>query len=79
MNRCITRDYYLGCFADVITYTDRKCSGKKTCEIAVPDTILHRIQPCPKDLMTYLEASYKCIPGEYYYWSSIIIMYLDFT
>ena len=64
VGRCITRDYSMGCFSDVITYADRKCSGRQACEIAIPDTNLHKKQPCADDLMAYMEASYDCVPGK---------------
>ena len=55
----------VGCSADVITHLDRKCSGKRACQVTVPDATLHNIHPCPKELMPYLEASYACIRGRF--------------
>ena len=62
--RCLARDYYLGCAADVIMHVDARCSGRHECSIGVPDATLHEIQPCPKDIMAYLEAGYDCVPGK---------------
>jgi len=42
---------------------DRKCSGRRTCRMVIPDATLHGIHPCPKELMPYLEASYLCVRG----------------
>ena len=63
LGRCLSRDYYVGCSADVMPQLDEKCSGKRTCHLEIPDTDLHNLQPCPKDLLAYLQASYKCIKG----------------
>lgn len=63
LGQCVTRDYYLKCSADVITQVDKRCSGRRSCEFYVPDTTLQHLQPCPKDLMAYLEADYTCITG----------------
>ena len=64
LGQCLTRDYYTGCSSDVLDYMDRKCSGRQECKMAVPDTELHKQQPCPKDLMAYLEAEYTCVKGK---------------
>ena len=63
LGRCLSRDYYVGCSADVLPQLDERCSGKRTCHLEIPDTDLHNLQPCPKDLLAYLQASYKCIKG----------------
>lgn len=62
--RCITSDYHIGCSADVLAAVDQRCSGRQHCVIAVPDTELHDLQPCPKDLFAYLEAGYICVKGK---------------
>lgn len=61
--RCLQRDYYVGCSADILPYMDRKCSGRRACALDIPDTELHSMQPCPKDLVVYLEANYACVKG----------------
>lgn len=61
--RCVTRDYYVGCFSDVITLLDRKCSGQRRCQLPIPNTDMQKYQPCPSDLMAYLEAEYTCVQG----------------
>lgn len=64
--RCLQRDYYTGCAADVMIHADSRCSGRRSCFIGVPDETLHEVQPCPKDIMAYLEAGYECVPGGYF-------------
>jgi len=53
----------VGCSADVLAYLDRRCSGRHHCEMPVPDAVLHAMHRCPKEIMSYLEASYVCITG----------------
>ncbi len=40
-------------------------TGRRSCEIAIPDPTLFQAQPCPKDLVAYLEAQYECVPITY--------------
>ena len=62
--RCVTKDYgSLGCAKDVIEKVDARCSGRRQCEIHVPDADLDKTQPCPNDLKPYLDANYKCVTG----------------
>ncbi len=43
---------------------DGKCSGKEKCEIIVGAVVaLLNIQPCPVEVVAYLEASYTCLEG----------------
>ena len=62
--RCLTEDVSIGCYGDVLHHADTRCSGRHDCVIRVPDETLHEVQPCSKDYMAYLEASYTCLPGE---------------
>ena len=64
MGRCLNRNYMVSCSADVIKEADQRCSGLQECVIKVPDEAMHEAQPCPKDVMAYLEAAYSCVPGE---------------
>ena len=43
-----------------------RCSGRQSCEVAIPDYELHdhADQPCPKDMFAYLEAAYECVDGK---------------
>jgi len=54
----------LGCYADVLDYADRKCSGKTACDIAVPNRDLLSTRPCFTELTMYFEAVYQCVSGE---------------
>ena len=54
---------YLGCSANVLNKLDTKCSGRKQCEVRVPDADLELTQPCRKGLKMFLEASYFCVEG----------------
>ena len=64
LGRCVTRNYgSVGCATDVIGLLDRACSGLWACDVSVSDPVLVRTKPCPKDFASYLEASYKCVPG----------------
>ena len=63
--RCASTDVFIGCAADVLTQMDARCSGRETCNIVIPDAALHQQQPCPNDIMAYLEASYTCVQGMY--------------
>ena len=63
IGRCVSRDYgFLGCTSDVIDVLDRTCSGRRRCQLPVPH-IRQLVQPCPKDLTSYLQVSYHCETG----------------
>jgi hypothetical protein len=65
LSRCAKIDYgHIGCAADVLELADSRCSGRKSCEIAIPDALFAKSQPCPEDLKPYLEVGYQCIAGE---------------
>ena len=64
IGRCVKKSLgYLGCHADVLPQTDRRCSGLQECEIRMPDPEFDRTAPCLEELKTYFEASYKCEEG----------------
>lgn len=66
LGRCAVADLgYIGCSADVLPLADRWCSGRRTCEIAVPRGELDDTKPCYQELKTYLEAAYACVRGKY--------------
>jgi hypothetical protein len=66
----------LGCFADVIKPLNARCSGKRQCEVRVPDAELEATRQCRKGLHMFLEVSYSCVAGEL---TSVIIHILRFT
>ena len=55
--------YSLGCYADVLDYADRICSGRSSCDIPVPTRELLATRPCFEQLTMYLEAGYTCMSG----------------
>ncbi|ESN90342.1 hypothetical protein HELRODRAFT_166000 [Helobdella robusta] len=64
-SQCImASDASVGCWTEVLHYMDRKCSGKRSCFVRIPNAKMHRQQPCAKDLLTYLEADYQCLTVE---------------
>jgi len=64
LGRCVTRNFgHIGCSTDVINQLDVACSGRPSCDFSVSDPSLVRTKPCPKDFTSYLEASYRCVPG----------------
>ena len=68
LGRCVTRNLgYVGCEADVLQILDARCSGKRRCEISIPDAHLHATRACPDDTTSYLEVSYSCLQGEFVY------------
>ena len=63
--RCMREDHgSVGCAADVKSYVAGHCSGRRRCQLTIPDAALHAVHPCPKELMPYLEASYSCVTGK---------------
>jgi len=62
LGRCVSESTKLGCSADVLQIVGGKCSGKRECEIRLPDSDLDALKPCG-EMWTYLEASYACMKG----------------
>ena len=56
---------HVGCQSDVLQTADRRCSGRTSCEIRVPDAELEKTEPCLSELKTYLEITYRCLTGMY--------------
>jgi len=54
---------FFGCFADVTSILDSRCSGKKQCEVRIPDSELVNTRPCVSGLKMFLQASYFCVEG----------------
>jgi len=57
---------FLGCSEDVLHVMDRKCTGRSSCDVGIPDPTLDEIKPCYSDLTRYLETSYICVKGRYF-------------
>ena len=54
---------YFGCSENVLRIVDAKCSGRKQCEISIPDPDLDGTSPCLPGLKMFLEVSYSCVEG----------------
>jgi len=54
---------YFGCSENVLDVVDAKCSGRKECEISIPDPDLDGTTPCLHGLKMFLEVSYTCVEG----------------
>jgi len=54
---------FLGCFEDVLSVLDSKCSGRSRCDVRVPNADLDHIESCYPELERYLEVSYTCVKG----------------
>jgi len=65
-NRCLDRSYgHVGCSTSVQRYLERRCAGRRTCLVNLPDRYLDKVPTsCPSDLKAYLELSYHCLAGE---------------
>ena len=64
LGRCVETDMgYVGCQADVLQTADRRCSGRISCQVRVPDAELEKTRPCLRELKTYLEITYRCLTG----------------
>ena len=61
---CLDGKGYTGCVADVRSHLANLCSGRQRCTVAV-STLASVVQPCDRDYVSYLEASYKCVNGQY--------------
>lgn len=64
LGRCISSKYgSTGCYADVLPIFDDLCSGKKQCQLRVPNEKLEGIGNCDLELHKYLETEYHCVEG----------------
>ena len=64
IGRCVEDGLgFLGCSSNVLSLADRKCSGRQSCRISIPDKDFDSTRPCNKEVKVYLEASYVCKRG----------------
>ena len=62
--RCISEDQdHVGCYRNVRALADIRCSGRRECQIDVPDKLFDGTKPCREDFKLYLMASYTCLKG----------------
>ena len=40
------------------------CSGRRTCELPVPNKLLDAKEACPEDFKSYLRAGFSCQQGK---------------
>ena len=67
ISRCVTTDYgHVGCKKDVLVETDKRCSGKHSCQVRIPDAQFDvlALGLCPVEFKTYFEAEFSCITGK---------------
>ena len=70
LGKCVTKNYgFIGCFSNVLSILDSRCSGRQQCRFGVSDPAVGLLNttPCPKDFASYLEATYTCQSGNYTY------------
>ncbi len=63
--RCVEENLapgYEGCYADVLNTAHRKCSGRNSCALSIPDPDFEATKPC-SELQNYLETKYQCLKG----------------
>ena len=58
--------FQMGCQTSVLPYVDSVCSGRRRCELNVPQIGLQGIRPCSDELVSFMEAAYTCLPGKTY-------------
>ena len=65
VGRCIPKENdFMGCRNNILHLIDRWCSGRRECNIKVPNPDLERENTeCLEVLRTYLHASYTCLRG----------------
>ncbi len=79
--QCVDRDYgYVGCSEDVLKEADAMCSGRRKCNIPVPNPLFDDTKPCPNDLKSYFQAQYRCMKGNLGdYLTLILLSYVFFS
>lgn len=65
LGRCVDADFgHLGCVQDELKYLDQQCSGKTSCAVTVPNSIMGNNLPCASAFVRYLESSFACLKGK---------------
>ena len=69
IGECLKEDPFdqIGCSVDVLSVLDTHCSGRRHCDMRVPNNEMDDLKTCKHDFTRYLEASYWCIKGNTYY------------
>ncbi len=64
--RCVKKDLgYLGCSKDILSLTDKLCSGRRSCVIANDRSEMDDLvgTPCYEELASYINITYICMKG----------------
>ncbi len=61
---CITETVKIGCYHDVTSIARRKCAGRRTCDVPIPDRDFEAYEPCG-EMENYFSVDYSCVSGEY--------------
>ena len=66
LGRCITKpNEFMGCKNDVLSLVDKWCSGRRECDIRVPNHDLEKLNKnCLEVLIKYLLVTYNCMSGK---------------
>ena len=65
--KCRISEGHAGCSADVTSYVERQCAGRRRCDMPVSDGIrlwASDNMGCPSDHLGYLRVTYHCLPGK---------------
>ncbi len=74
-SRCVEENLapgYEGCYADVLNTAHRKCSGRNSCSLSIPDPDFEATKPC-SELQNYLETKYECLKGKGIYLKAYLV------
>ncbi len=67
IGRCIPDDNdFMGCTNNVLHLLDKQCSGRRDCDIEVPNSDIEKANTeCLKVLRIYLHVAYNCIDSKF--------------
>ena len=64
ITRCIDVKEFIGCRNDVLFLIDKWCSGRRQCEVFIPNTELKAAnEECLRYLQMYINVEYSCLQG----------------
>ena len=64
VTRCIDVKEFIGCQNDVLFLVDKWCSGRRECEIFIPNAELKQANvECLRYLQMYINVDYYCLQG----------------
>jgi len=75
VGRCVQRSLgYVDCQADVLEHIEVLCSGHRHCAARMPDDSIYDTQPCPPDVTSYLEVTYRCLNGMEQWFPGMLVL-----